>query len=77
GLDTKTRPSICAVSDLATAREDELAIHLRFAIGQGCAEDELLETMLYLLGYMGVPSVRGAMIAAKRVFAEIKKKQLG
>ena len=37
-----------------------------------CVEDELLETMLHLSGYIGVPSVRGAMIVAKRVFAEIK-----
>ena len=73
GLDTKTRALICVVSDIATAREEELAIHIRFAIGQGWTEDELLETMLHLSGYIGVQSVRGAMLVAKRVFAEMKE----
>ena len=73
GLDTKTRALICVVSDIATAREEELAIHIRFAIGQGWTEDELLETMLHLSGYIGVPSVRGSMLVAKRVFAEMKQ----
>jgi 4-carboxymuconolactone decarboxylase len=72
GLDTKTRAMICVVSDIATQREDELEIHLRFAIGQGWTEDELLETMLHLSGYIGVPCVRGAMLVASRVFAEIR-----
>ncbi|MBM85640.1 MAG: 4-carboxymuconolactone decarboxylase [Rhodospirillaceae bacterium] len=73
GLDTKTRALICVVSDIATQREDELAIHLRFAIGQGWTEGELIETMLHLSGYIGVPSVRGAMLVAKRVFAELRE----
>ena len=73
GLDTKTRALICVVSDIATAREEELAIHLRFALGQGWTEDELLEVMLHLSGYIGVPSTRGAMLVAKRVFAELKE----
>ena len=73
GLDTKTRALICVVSDIATAREEELAIHLRFALGQGWTEDELLEVMLHLSGYIGVPSTRGAMLVAKRVFAELRE----
>ena len=73
GLDTKTRALICVVSDIATAREEELAIHLRFALGQGWTEDELLEVMLHLSGYIGVPSARGAMMVAKRVFAELRE----
>ena len=73
GLNSKTRALICVVSDIATAREEELAIHIRLAIGQGWTEDELLETMLHLSVYIGVPSVRGAMLVAKRVFAEMKE----
>ena len=34
GLDTRTRSLICVVSDVATQREDELEIHLRFALNQ-------------------------------------------
>ena len=73
GLDLKTKTLICVVSDTATARWPELAIHLRMARGQGWTEDELSEVLLHLSGYIGLPSVREAMITAKEVFAEMKK----
>ena len=72
GLDLKTRTLICIISDTTMGREDELAIHLRFALGQGWTEDELTEAMLQLAGYIGLPLVRGAMLKAHEVFAEIK-----
>ena len=72
GLDLKTRTMICVASDVATGREPELAIHLRFALRQGWTEEELTEAMLHLSGYVGLPLVRGAMLVAKRVFAEIR-----
>lgn len=73
GLDLKTRALICVVSDTATARWPELKIHLRMARRQGWSEDELSEVLLHLAGYIGVPSVREAMITAKEVFAEMRK----
>jgi len=73
GLDLKTRALICVVSDTATARWPELKIHLRMARRQGWTEDELSEVLLHLAGYIGVPSVREAMITAKEVFAEMRK----
>ena len=72
GLDLKTRTMICVASDVATGREPELAIHLRFALRQGWTEEELSEAMLHLSGYVGLPLVRGAMLVAKKVFAEIR-----
>ena len=75
GLDLKTRALICVVSDTATARWPELAIHLRMARRQGWSEDELSETLLHLSGYIGVPSVREAMLVAKEVFAELRKQE--
>ncbi len=71
GLDLKTRTLICVVSDTATARWPELAIHLRMARRQGWSEDELGEVLLHLSGYVGVPSVREAMLIAKEVFADL------
>jgi len=73
GLDLKTRTLICVVSDAATARTPELAIHLRMALRQGWTEDELIEVLLHLSGYVGVPLIREAMLTAKEVFAEAKK----
>ncbi len=72
GLDLKTRTLICVVSDAATGRAPELAIHLRMARRQGWTEDELVEALLHLSGYVGVPLVREALLTAKEVFAELR-----
>ncbi len=73
GLDLKTRTLISVVSDAATARVEELAIHLRMALRQGWTEDELSEVLLHLMGYVGAPLVREAFITAKKVFAEVRE----
>src|SRR5207245_10710490 len=75
GLDLETRTLICVVSDAATARTPELAIHLRMALRQGWTEDELVEILLHLSGYVGVPLIREAMLTAKEVFAEVRKER--
>jgi 4-carboxymuconolactone decarboxylase len=72
GLDFKTRTLICVVSDAATGRHPELDIHLRFALEQGWTEDELVEVLLHLSGYVGVPLIREALLVASKVFADIK-----
>ena len=72
GLDLKTRTLVCVVSDAATGRDAELALHLRMALGQGWTEEELSEALLHLTGYVGAPLIRGAMLTASRVFAEIR-----
>jgi 4-carboxymuconolactone decarboxylase len=71
GLDLKTRTLVCVVSDAATGRTPELAIHLRMALRQGWTKDELTEVLLQLGGYVGVPIIREAMLTAKEVFAEM------
>ena len=71
GLDLKTRTLVCVVSDAATGREPELAIHLRMAIRQGWTQEELTEVLLHLSAYVGLPMVREALLAAKKVFAEV------
>jgi 4-carboxymuconolactone decarboxylase len=72
GLDLKTRTLVCVVSDAATAREQELAIHLRMALRQGWTETELTEVLLQLLGYVGAPFARDALLVASRVFKEVR-----
>jgi 4-carboxymuconolactone decarboxylase len=66
GLDFKTRTLICVVSDAATGRYPELDIHLRFALKEGWTEDELIEVLLHLSGYVE------AMLVASEVFAKVK-----
>ena len=75
GLDLKTRALICVISDTAQARWPELAIHLRMARRQGWSEDELSEALMHLCGYIGVPSVREALLTAKEVFHEMRNEK--
>lgn len=75
GLDLKTRTLICVVSDTVMGREAELAIHLRMALRQGWSEDELVEALLHLSGYCGLPLVREALITARTVFDNMKADQ--
>jgi 4-carboxymuconolactone decarboxylase len=42
------------------------------ALRQGWTEDELIEVLLHLSAYVGLPLVREAMLVARRVFAEVK-----
>src|SRR5437660_7817777 len=72
GLDLKTRTLVCVVSDAATGREPELAIHLRMALRRGWTQEELTEVLLHMSGYVGVPIIREALLTAKQVFAELR-----
>jgi DNA-binding response OmpR family regulator/alkylhydroperoxidase/carboxymuconolactone decarboxylase family protein YurZ len=75
GLDMKTRALICVISDTSQARWPELAIHLRMARNQGWTEDELAEALMHLCGYIGLPSVREALLTAKEVFHEMNNEK--
>jgi 4-carboxymuconolactone decarboxylase len=72
GLDMKTRALICCITDTATARWPELKLHLRMARRQGWTEDELGEALLHTAGYIGLPSVREALLTAREVFEELR-----
>jgi 4-carboxymuconolactone decarboxylase len=72
GLDLKTRALICVISDATNGRDPELKLHLRMARNQGWTEDELVESLLHLGGYVGVPLIREALLTAKATFAEMR-----
>lgn len=72
GLDLKTRTLVTVVSDAATGREAELAIHLRMALRHGWTEEELTEVLIHLVGYVGAPLIRDAMLTARDTFAEVR-----
>jgi 4-carboxymuconolactone decarboxylase len=73
GLDLKTRTLVTLVSDAATGRLPELAIHVRMALRQGWTEEELTEVLIHLMGYVGAPLTRDALLTARDVFAEVNK----
>jgi 4-carboxymuconolactone decarboxylase len=72
GLDLKTRALICVISDAAQGRDPELKLHLRFARNQGWTEEELSEALLHLVGYIGAPLVREALLTARDTFSEMR-----
>ena len=72
GLDLKTRALICVVSDTSQGQWHVLPTHLRMARNQGWTEDELVEALLHLSGYIGLPPVRQALLLACDTFAEMK-----
>jgi 4-carboxymuconolactone decarboxylase len=59
---------VTVVSDAATGRYPELEIHLGFALRQGWTEEELTEALIHLIGYVGAPVIRDAMLVASEVF---------
>jgi 4-carboxymuconolactone decarboxylase len=73
GLDRRTRALICVVSDTATHAWPELKIHLRMARNMGWSEDELSEALLHMGGYVGLPSVREALLVAKELFRDMRE----
>lgn len=73
GLDLKTRALVCVVSDVATGRDPELALHLRMALRQGWTEDELVEVLIHMSGYVGLPLVRESLLTASRVFKDVRE----
>ena len=69
GLDLKTRTLVSVVTTATQGRWPELAMYLPMARAQGWTEDELAEVLLHLAGYVGLPTVREAMLTAKETFA--------
>lgn len=70
GLDIKTKCLICVVSDATAGRTEELKLHLRMALREGWTQDELVDAIIHLAGYIGAPLTRGAILTARDVFAE-------
>ncbi len=77
GLDLKTRALVCVVSDTATGRDPELALHVRMALRQGWTEEELTEVLLHMSGYVGVPLIREALLTASQVFEDVRNETAG
>ena len=75
GLDRRTRSVITITALVANGHYAELAIHLRMARNQGWTEDELSEALMHLCGYIGLPSVREALLTAKEVFHEMRNEK--
>jgi 4-carboxymuconolactone decarboxylase len=69
GMPRATRSLLTLVILCALNRPDELRMHLRAALRNGTAREDILEAFLQVTLYCGMPAGRDAFAAAKSVFA--------
>lgn len=50
--------------------EKQLAVHIHAALNVGLSREEIVETFIHCVPYLGFPKVLNAVFAAKEVFAE-------
>jgi 4-carboxymuconolactone decarboxylase len=67
GLERRMRSAVTITALVALGRENELAMHLRAAIGNGLTRAEISEVLLQCAVYCGVPAANGAFAVAQRV----------
>jgi 4-carboxymuconolactone decarboxylase len=70
GLDRRTRSAITITALVSLGHENELAMHIRAALRNGLAPDEIKEILLHSAIYCGVPAANTAFAVATKVFEE-------
>ena len=69
-LDMKQRELITITSLLTQGdTSSQLRIHIQGALNVGLSRDEIIETFIHCLAYMGFPRVLNAISVAKEVFS--------
>lgn len=67
GIDRKTRSCITLAVLTARGCHDELAMHVRAAVGNGLSSAEIAEVLLHTAVYAGVPAANAAFADRKSV----------
>lgn len=67
-LDTKTRVLITLVALSAQGRTAQLRGYIRASLRAGWSREQIVETIVQLAPYQGVPATHDALAAAKEVF---------
>jgi 4-carboxymuconolactone decarboxylase len=70
GLARAERSMITLTALIVLRQEEELALHLRGALRNGLAPEQIAELFLQVAVYAGVPAVNRAFAVARRVLAE-------
>lgn len=71
GLDRRSRSMITLTALIALGHDEELAMHVRAALRNGLAREEIGEVMLQSAVYCGVPAANTAFGIAQEVFTEL------
>ena len=71
GLDLRTREiaTVSALTALGHA-DPQLRVHLNAALNAGCTRTEIVEVLMQMAVYAGIPAALNALSLAKEVFAE-------
>jgi 4-carboxymuconolactone decarboxylase len=70
GLDRKTRSLINVAMLSALNHENELRLHIRGAVANGCTREEIQEALLQATVYCGIPCGVSSFRVANEVFEE-------
>jgi 4-carboxymuconolactone decarboxylase len=70
GLDRRARSVATLAALVSLGAENEIAMHVRAALGNGLSEDEIKEVILHTAVYAGVPRANSAFAIAQKVLAE-------
>jgi 4-carboxymuconolactone decarboxylase len=68
-LPPQTRSMLTISMLIARGYEDELALHIRAGLTNGCSREEIVEVIVHSAIYCGVPAAISAARIARRVFA--------
>jgi 3-oxoadipate enol-lactonase/4-carboxymuconolactone decarboxylase len=71
GLDRRTRSCVTLTALVAHGHLDELAMHVRAALRNGLAPEEIGEVLLQTAVYCGVPAANAAFAVAQRVLDDV------
>jgi 4-carboxymuconolactone decarboxylase len=71
GLDRRTRSIVTLAALTALGAENEIAMHVRAAIGNGLTPAEISEVLLHTAVYSGLPKANAAFAIAQKVLAEM------
>lgn len=71
GLDRRSRSMITLTALIALGHDEELAMHVRAALGNGLSREEIKEVLLQSAIYCGVPAANTAFRVAQEIFDDI------
>jgi len=74
GLPRKTRSLINLAMLTALNRPQEVKLHLRGALNNGCTKQEIMEVFLQAAVYCGMPAAVDSFRAAKEFFSDLDEK---
>jgi 4-carboxymuconolactone decarboxylase len=71
GIELGTRSMLNIAMLTVMGRREELSLHIKGALNNGCSRDQIRETILHVAVYAGMPAAVDGFRTAKATFAEL------